>query len=123
MARRRKPAPDAPNGWLVVDKPAGMTSTAVSNVLKHMSLGAKCGHGGTLDPMATGILPIALGAATKTVPYVTDALKAYLFTVRFGQATHTDDAEGAGIAQADLRPTDYGSKAARNALVIGREHV
>lgn len=104
MARRRKPAPDAPNGWLVVDKPSGMTSTAVSNVIKRISLGAKCGHGGTLDPLATGLLPIALGAATKTVPYAMDGRKAYRFTVRWGQRRTTDDAEGEVVEETDARP-------------------
>jgi len=104
MARRRKPAANAPNGWLVVDKPSGMTSTAVSNVIKRMSLGAKCGHGGTLDPLATGLLPIALGAATKTVPYAMDGRKAYRFTVRWGEARTTDDAEGEVVETNDVRP-------------------
>ena len=103
--RRRKPAPDAPNGWLVIDKPSGMTSTAVSNAIKRISLGAKCGHGGTLDPLATGVLPIALGSATKTVPYAMDGRKSYRFTVRWGIATSTDDAEGDQVETSDLRPT------------------
>jgi len=103
--RRRKPAPDAPNGWLVIDKPSGMTSTAVSNAIKRISLGAKCGHGGTLDPLATGVLPIALGSATKTVPYAMDGRKSYRFTVRWGSATTTDDAEGDQVETSDLRPS------------------
>ena len=103
--RRRKPAPDAPNGWLVIDKPSGMTSTAVSNAIKRISLGAKCGHGGTLDPLATGVLPIALGTATKTVPYAMDGRKSYRFTVRWGIATTTDDAEGDQVETSDLRPS------------------
>jgi tRNA pseudouridine55 synthase len=103
--RRRKPAPDAPNGWLVIDKPSGMTSTAVSNVIKRISLGAKCGHGGTLDPLATGVLPIALGSATKTVPYAMDGRKSYRFTVRWGISTTTDDAEGEPIETSDVRPS------------------
>ena len=103
--RRRKPAPDAPNGWLVIDKPSGMTSTAVSNAIKRISLGAKCGHGGTLDPLATGVLPIALGTATKTVPYAMDGRKSYRFTVRWGIATTTDDAEGDQVKTSDLRPS------------------
>ncbi|MBN2905330.1 MAG: tRNA pseudouridine(55) synthase TruB [Rhodobacteraceae bacterium] len=94
------------SGWLVVDKPAGITSNAVVNKVR-WALGAKkAGHAGTLDPEATGVLAIALGEATKTVPYITDALKAYRFTVRLGQATNTDDAEGEVIATSDLRPTD-----------------
>jgi len=94
------------SGWLVVDKPAGPTSTAVVNKVR-WALGAKkAGHAGTLDPEATGVLAVALGEATKTVPYVTDALKAYEFTVRLGQATNTDDAEGEVIAESEARPTD-----------------
>ena len=104
MARKRNGRDIS--GWLVVDKPAGMTSTAVVNKVR-WALGAnKAGHAGTLDPEATGVLAIALGEATKTVPYITDALKAYVFTVRLGQATNTDDAEGEVIASSDLRPTD-----------------
>lgn len=94
------------SGWLVVDKPAGMTSTAVVNKVR-WALGArKAGHAGTLDPAATGILPIAVGEATKTVPYVTDSLKCYRFAVRLGAQTNTDDAEGEIIETSDRRPTD-----------------
>lgn len=104
MARKRKGRDIS--GWLVVDKPSGITSTAVVNKVR-WALGAnKAGHAGTLDPEATGVLAIALGEATKTVPYITDALKAYVFTVRLGQATNTDDAEGEVIASSNLRPTD-----------------
>lgn len=100
------------SGWLVVDKPAGMTSTAVVNKVR-WALGAKkAGHAGTLDPEATGVLAVALGEATKTVPYITDALKAYRFTVRLGRATNTDDAEGEAIAESPLRPTDDEIRAA-----------
>lgn len=94
------------SGWLVVDKPAGITSNAVVNKVKWAFDAKKAGHAGTLDPEATGVLAVALGEATKTVPFVTDALKAYLFTVRFGQATNTDDAEGEVIAESEARPTD-----------------
>ena len=105
------------SGWLVIDKPAGPTSTAVVNKVR-WALGArKAGHAGTLDPDATGVLAVALGEATKTVPYVTDALKAYAFTVRLGQATNTDDAEGEVIAQSDTRPDDARIKAALGAFV------
>lgn len=104
MGRKRKGR--AVSGWLVVDKPAGITSTAVVNKVR-WALGAqKAGHAGTLDPAATGVLAVALGEATKTVPYITDALKCYRFMVRLGQATTTDDAEGEVIAHSDLRPTD-----------------
>ncbi|MBK5927945.1 tRNA pseudouridine(55) synthase TruB [Rhodobaculum claviforme] len=104
MARRRRGK--AINGWLVVDKPAGMTSTAVVNAVRRALDAQKAGHAGTLDPMATGVLAIALGEATKTVPYITDALKCYRFTVRLGIATDTDDAEGTATAHSDLRPSD-----------------
>lgn len=104
MARRKK-GRDV-HGWLIVDKPEGMTSTAVVNKVRWAFDAKKAGHAGTLDPAATGLLAIALGEATKTVPYVTDAMKAYRFTVRLGVATNTDDAEGEVIATSDLRPTD-----------------
>src|SRR6056297_386160 len=94
------------SGWLVVDKPAGLTSTAVVNKVKWALDAKKAGHAGTLDPEATGVLAIALGEATKTVPYITDALKAYRFTVRLGQATNTDDAEGEVTDTSDTRPSD-----------------
>ncbi|NCO22438.1 MAG: tRNA pseudouridine(55) synthase TruB [Rhodobacterales bacterium] len=94
------------SGWVVIDKPAGLTSTAVVNKVRWAFDAKKAGHAGTLDPDATGVLAVALGEATKTVPYITDAMKAYRFTVRLGQATNTDDAEGEVIAQSDLRPTD-----------------
>jgi tRNA pseudouridine55 synthase len=94
------------SGWLVVDKPAGLTSTAVVNKVRWAFDARKAGHAGTLDPEATGVLAVALGEATKTVPFVTDALKAYEFTVRFGAATNTDDAEGEVIATSEARPTD-----------------
>ncbi|PRX37615.1 tRNA pseudouridine55 synthase [Meinhardsimonia xiamenensis] len=103
MARRRKGRDIS--GWLVVDKPAGLTSTAVVNKVRWALQAQKAGHAGTLDPLATGILAVALGEATKTVPYVTDALKCYRFTVRWGEATNTDDAEGEVIARSDERPT------------------
>ncbi|WP_071797798.1 tRNA pseudouridine(55) synthase TruB [Natronohydrobacter thiooxidans] len=104
MGRKRKGR--AISGWLVVDKPAGVTSTAVVNKVRWALQAQKAGHAGTLDPAATGVLAVALGEATKTVPYITDALKCYRFMVRLGQATTTDDAEGAVIAESDARPTD-----------------
>ncbi|WP_171178826.1 tRNA pseudouridine(55) synthase TruB [Ruegeria sp. HKCCD8929] len=104
MGRKRKGRDIS--GWLVVDKPAGMTSTAVVNKVRWAMDAKKAGHAGTLDPDATGVLAVALGEATKTVPYITDALKAYTFTVRLGQATNTDDAEGEVIAESGDRPTD-----------------
>ncbi|NOC46874.1 MULTISPECIES: tRNA pseudouridine(55) synthase TruB [Ruegeria] len=110
MGRKRKGRDIS--GWLVVDKPAGMTSTAVVNKVRWAMDAKKAGHAGTLDPEATGVLAVALGEATKTVPYITDALKAYTFTVRLGQATNTDDAEGEVIAESDARPSDEDIKQA-----------
>lgn len=100
------------SGWLVVDKPAGLTSTAVVGKVRWALDAKKAGHAGTLDPAATGVLAVALGEATKTVPYIADALKCYRFAVRFGAATTTDDAEGAVIATSDKRPTDAAIRAA-----------
>lgn len=104
MARQRKGR--AVSGWLVVDKPAGITSSAVVNKVKWALDAQKAGHAGTLDPDATGVLAIALGEATKTVPYITDAMKCYHFRMRFGAATSTDDASGDVIATHDHRPGD-----------------
>ena len=108
---RRKKGRDI-SGWLVIDKPAGVTSNAVVNKVRWAFDARKAGHAGTLDPEATGVLAIALGEATKTVPYVTDALKAYEFTMRLGQATNTDDAEGEVIAESASRPSDDDIRAA-----------
>ncbi|WP_298905674.1 tRNA pseudouridine(55) synthase TruB [uncultured Aliiroseovarius sp.] len=108
---RRKKGRDI-HGWLVVDKPAGFSSNAVVNKVRWAMDAKKAGHAGTLDPEATGVLAVALGEATKTVPYITDALKAYEFTVRLGQATNTDDAEGEVIAESDARPSDEDIQAA-----------
>ncbi len=115
MARKRKGRDIS--GWVVIDKPAGPTSTAVVNKVRWAFDAKKAGHAGTLDPEATGVLAIALGEATKTVPYITDALKAYEFTVRLGAATNTDDAEGEVIATSDLRPTDDEIKQALQGFV------
>lgn len=110
MARGKKGRPVS--GWLVVDKPAGIGSTTVVNKVK-WALGAqKAGHAGTLDPAATGVLAVALGEATKTVPYVTDALKCYRFRVTLGAATTTDDAEGTVTGTSDRRPSDAEIEAA-----------
>lgn len=115
MGRKRKGRDIS--GWLVVDKPAGLTSTAVVNKVRWALNANKAGHAGTLDPDATGVLAVALGEATKTVPYITDALKAYAFTVRLGQATNTDDAEGEVINSSDARPSDEDIKAALGQFV------
>lgn len=94
------------DGWLIIDKPPGMTSTDVVNRVKRGFDAQKAGHGGTLDPLATGVLPIAFGHATKTVPYVMDGTKVYRFTLRLGDARDTDDADGQTIASSPVRPTD-----------------
>ena len=94
------------SGWVIVDKPAGLTSTAVVNKVRWAFDAKKAGHAGTLDPEATGLLAVALGEATKTIPYITDATKAYEFTINLGSATNTDDAEGEVIATSNLRPSD-----------------
>jgi tRNA pseudouridine55 synthase len=114
MARGKKGLPV--NGWLVVDKPAGVGSTTVVNKVKWAFGAQKAGHAGTLDPAATGVLAVALGEATKTVPYVTDAVKCYRFRVTLGAATTTDDAEGTVIETRDMRPTDAEIAAALGAF-------
>jgi len=102
MARRKKGK--AIHGWVVLDKPVGMTSTQAVGAVRRLYDARKAGHAGTLDPLATGVLPIALGEATKTVPYAVDGTKHYRFTVRWGEATDTDDAEGEIVATSDVRP-------------------
>lgn len=103
MARRKKG--NAVHGWLVLDKPEGMTSTQAVTTVRRAFDAQKAGHAGTLDPLATGVLPIALGEATKTVPYAVEGQKAYRFTVRWGAETDTDDAEGRQVATSTVRPT------------------
>ncbi|MCT4372963.1 tRNA pseudouridine(55) synthase TruB [Yangia mangrovi] len=105
------------SGWLIVDKPAGMTSTSVVNKVRWALAAKKAGHAGTLDPEATGVLAVALGEATKTVPYITDAMKAYRFIVRLGQATNTDDAEGEILRESAERPSDEEIKEALHQFV------
>ncbi|MBS28290.1 MAG: tRNA pseudouridine(55) synthase TruB [Alphaproteobacteria bacterium] len=102
MGRRRKGL--SVNGWFNLDKPAGMTSAACVNAVRRATGAAKLGHAGTLDPSATGILPIALGEATKTMPYVTDSAKRYTFTVNWGERRDTDDADGAVVKTSEARP-------------------
>ena len=92
------------NGWLIFDKPEGMTSTQAVTRVKRLYEAAKAGHAGTLDPLATGVLPIAFGEATKTVPFVVEGSKEYRFTVRFGVETDTDDSEGKAVATSEHRP-------------------
>ncbi|MCC2110419.1 MAG: tRNA pseudouridine(55) synthase TruB [Hyphomicrobiales bacterium] len=105
MGRSRKRGRDV-HGWLVLDKPVGMTSTQAVGKIRRLFDARKAGHAGTLDPLASGLLPIALGEATKTVNFVMDGRKVYSFVVRFGVETDTDDAEGKEIATSDQRPTD-----------------
>jgi tRNA pseudouridine55 synthase len=107
---RRKGRPIS--GWLVIDKPVGITSTAVVTRVRTLTGAAKVGHGGTLDPLASGVLPIALGEATKTVAYAMDGTKTYHFRLRWGEATATDDAEGAVIETSAHRPDPAAIEAA-----------
>jgi tRNA pseudouridine55 synthase len=100
MKKRGRPV----HGWVIVDKPLGLTSTQCLARVRRLTDAAKAGHGGTLDPLASGVLPIALGEATKTVAYVMTAGKTYRFTVRWGEATETDDTEGAVTQRSDVRP-------------------
>ncbi|MBE9476601.1 MAG: tRNA pseudouridine(55) synthase TruB [Proteobacteria bacterium] len=100
------------DGWLIIDKPAGITSTSVVNKVKWLFQAKKAGHAGTLDPDATGLLAVAFGEATKTIPYITDGLKTYEFVITLGAATTTDDAEGDIINSNELRPTDADIQAA-----------
>src|ERR1043165_6233427 len=102
MTRHKKGRPV--HGWVILDKPTGMTSTQAVGAIRRIFDAKKAGHAGTLDPLATGILPIALGEATKTVPFAVDGEKAYRFTVRFGAETDTDDAEGAIVRTSSELP-------------------
>jgi tRNA pseudouridine55 synthase len=102
--QRRRPKRDV-NGWLVLDKPVGMTSTHAVSVVKRLFQAKRAGHAGTLDPLASGCLPIALGEATKTVPFVMDGRKTYQFTVRWGEERDTDDAEGRVVTASAARPS------------------
>lgn len=121
MGRKRKGL--AISGWINLDKPAGMTSSACVNAVRRATGAAKLGHAGTLDPSATGILPIALGEATKTMPYVTDSSKRYAFTVHWGARTTTDDADGEIVETSDVRPDRAGIEAALPAFVGAIEQV
>jgi tRNA pseudouridine55 synthase len=115
MGRRRKG--EKVDGWLILDKPVGVTSTQAVAIVRKIFNAQKAGHGGTLDPLADGLLPIALGEATKTVPYVMDGTKTYRFTLKFGEQRSTDDAEGEVIARSDQRPTDDEIRAALPAFI------
>ena len=121
MARKRKG--DKVDGWVILDKPVGLGSTPAVSRVRRLFGAQKAGHGGTLDPLASGVLPIALGEATKTVPFVMDGRKEYRFTLRFGQARSTEDAEGEVIATSDVRPTDQEIRDALLAFVGETEQV
>jgi tRNA pseudouridine55 synthase len=103
VSRRKKGNPV--HGWVILDKPQGLTSTQAVSQVRRIFEAQKAGHAGTLDPMATGILAIALGEATKTVPFVQDAPKIYRFTARWGEARDSDDAEGRVTGTSDVRPS------------------
>lgn len=108
------PKPKIPvHGWIVLDKPKGLTSTQALGRVRRLLGGKKAGHGGTLDPLATGILPLAFGEATKLIPYVVDGDKEYEFTINWGEQRDTDDAEGKIVAESATRPS---AEAIRNAL-------
>ncbi len=106
MARRGKKKGRPVSGWVILDKPVGMGSTEAVSKVKWLFQAEKAGHAGTLDPLASGMLPIALGEATKTVPYVQDGAKVYRFTVAWGEERSTDDLEGPVTKTSDLRPAE-----------------
>ncbi|MCW5773025.1 MAG: tRNA pseudouridine(55) synthase TruB [Rhodospirillaceae bacterium] len=110
MARKKRGRPV--HGWLVLDKPAGMTATRATGAVRRLFDAQKAGHAGTLDPLATGVLPIALGEATKTVPYALDGRKTYRFTAAWGEARETDDGEGRVVATSPARPEAAAIRAA-----------
>ena len=111
MGRRKKKG-DPVSGWVNLDKPYGMTSTQAVGKIRRIMNAQKVGHAGTLDPLATGVLPIALGEATKTIPFAQDDIKTYSFTAVWGEQRDTDDAEGDVIATSDHRPTQEEIEAA-----------
>lgn len=106
MSRPRKPKGRPISGWLILDKPVDFGSTEAVSKIKWLFKAQKCGHAGTLDPLASGMLPIALGDATKTVPYVMDGRKIYEFTVSWGEERATDDLEGEVTQNSDQRPSE-----------------
>ena len=117
MARKKKGNPV--NGWVILDKAMDVGSTPMVGKVRHIFQAQKAGHGGTLDPFATGLLAIALGEATKTVSFVMDGKKTYLFTIRWGIATDSDDIDGEITAKSEIRPDETAIKAALNKF-IGR---
>jgi tRNA pseudouridine55 synthase len=102
MGRKRRG--EAIDGWVAIDKPAGVSAASAVNTVRRTLNAAKAGHAGTLDPLATGVLPVALGEATKTITYLVETVKGYRFTARWGQATATDDAEGEVVEESAARP-------------------
>src|SRR5215510_8283900 len=104
MGRKRTGLPV--HGWVILDKPIGLSSTSAVSRVKRLFQAQKAGHAGTLDPLATGVLAVALGEATKTVPYAMDGEKLYRFTARWGEARNTDDAEGEVTERSEVRPTE-----------------
>ena len=115
MGRRK--SGDPVSGWVCLDKPLGLGSTGAVGKVRALLKAQKAGHAGTLDPLASGILPIALGEATKTMPFATDASKSYRFTVEWGRATTTLDLEGETSATSDVRPTPEAAAEALKAFV------
>ena len=109
MARRKRGQPV--HGWLILDKPPGLGSTKAVSIVRRLFDAQKAGHGGTLDPLASGLLPIALGEATKTVSFVMDGAKTYSFTVKWGEETNTDDSEGEMTQTSDSRPDEEAIRA------------
>jgi len=104
MSRQRKKKGRPISGWVILDKPVGIGSTQCVGKIKWLYQAAKAGHAGTLDPLASGMLPLALGEATRTVPYIMDGQKTYRFTVTWGAETNTDDLEGEVVNSSDKRP-------------------
>ena len=115
MSRRKRGLPI--DGWVCLNKPEGLGSTDAVTRVRRLFDAQKAGHAGTLDPLASGVLPIALGEATKTVPYLMEARKTYRFTVRWGEETASFDREGAVVARSDVRPTREAVEAALPAFV------
>ena len=123
MSRRQKKRGRPVTGWLVLDKPDGVTSTQAVAICRRQFDAQKCGHGGTLDPLASGILPLAFGEATKTVGYVMEGDKDYVFTIRWGTSTTTQDREGEITGESDVRPTRQAIEEALKSFVGNIEQV
>ena len=121
--RRAAAARRPVHGWIVLDKPAGLSSAKAVSAVRRILSAAKAGHAGTLDPLATGVLPIALGEATKAIPYLAEAAKSYRFTVAWGEARDTEDAAGRVVATSPIRPTAEAIRAALPAFVGTIEQV